>query len=163
MIRVLVFDGAKAEKFFEMLYHGLVMRFHGQPSAQREKGFEDLRKEADALTALQSISVERGDDKLPTGDGDRKLQADRPAIVLLKQPVHALLKAYVEAASWKPGAAIDAVAASDFLSAAKEREDDWTAAREIAELAKQAAAVSAPLKLVEPAKVTSEAQTPAGE
>jgi hypothetical protein len=125
MRRVLAFDdNAESRRRFSLLYEALLIggfvASQDRPGVER-KGFESVRREAKILRKFKAISEDNPDDKLGTGEPNRRLVAPGGEI-LLEQPEHDLMKKYAETCHWKVSQADDVIdAVDDFLGAAPQR------------------------------------------
>lgn len=112
MTRVLVFDGPRAAKRFELLRVALFAAGDGKGERTREI----VRAEARLLDALDTVSTATPD----AGDPDaRTLIAGAAPTVAISQPDCDRLTQYVDTTPWTPRTARDAVDLQDWLSAAE--------------------------------------------
>lgn len=111
MKRVLVFDGEKGPKRFELLRTALLSGGDGKGERTREV----IRKEARLLTALDSISSSTNNDALPD---ERKLNDDSGPVTVTQEDFD-LLSQYADRTPWLPRAAREAVDLQDWLSSAE--------------------------------------------
>jgi hypothetical protein len=112
MTRVLVFDGPKAAKRFEMLRLAVVNGGDGKG----DRSPVTIRKEARLMDTLDSVSQNGG----PDPDVRRLLAEDLMAI--FAQEDFELLQQYAEKTPWTPRASRDAVDLWDWLSASEKRD-----------------------------------------
>ena len=115
MTRVLVFEGAKAAKRFELCRTAILSAGNGSGGRTRET----IRKEARLLDALDSIS--EPSEPIPQDPDARSLKVGTSTLTLT-QDDHALLTLYLDTTPWTPRVSRDVVDAQDWLSAAEKVE-----------------------------------------
>ena len=114
MTRVLVFDGERGAKRFQLAWTAL---FSGDGKGERSAAI--IRREARLQTAFDAISEPVT--VTAQGEPDRALVSGG-ATILLAQEDFDLLQQYTEKTPWLPRASRDVVDLWDFLSAAEKRE-----------------------------------------
>lgn len=116
MTRVLVFDGPKATKRFELLWAALMAAGDGKG----ERTPVIIRKEARLQDTFEAISVPSG----VVGDGqpEARTLSTPTAQVALTQEDFDLLQQYTEKTPWIPRISRDVVDLFDFLSACPKEE-----------------------------------------
>jgi hypothetical protein len=116
MTRVLIFDGPKATKRFELLWAALLAAGDGKG----ERTPSVIRKEARLQDAFEAISVSTG---VPVdGNPEPRTLRDPTARVALAQEDFDLLQQYTEKTPWIPRISRDVVDLFDFLSACPKEE-----------------------------------------
>jgi hypothetical protein len=112
MKRVLVFDGPKAAKRFDLCMTAIMMAGDGKGTRDRET----IRKEARLLDAFDSISVCPD----PAVDaGTRILKEPGPLTITLRADDHSLLTHYLDTTQWTPKASREACDVQDWADAAE--------------------------------------------
>lgn len=114
MTRILVFEGERASKRFDMLHLALLSAGNGKGERTREV----YRREARLLDALDTVS-----DSLPNPTSpDARVLKSQGGTVELEQADFALLSSYVDTAQWAPRVSRDACDLMDWLSASAQQE-----------------------------------------
>lgn len=111
MTRVLVFDGPRAAKRFELCRLALLSAGDGKGDRTRET----VRKEARLLDALDSVSVR--DMSKPADQDVRVVTPD--SRLTLSQDDYLLLTQYLETTPWLPRWSREVVDVQDWVSAAE--------------------------------------------
>lgn len=122
MTRILVFDGDRAEKRFELIRTAILLAGDGKGERTRVI----IRKEARLLDALDKISdfapLLADPEKRVLADPDRRVLKPEGGTLEITQEDFELLQKYVDETPWLPHAARAAVDVQDWVSAA-ERKD----------------------------------------
>ena len=119
MTRVLIFDGPKATKRFELLRAALMNAGDGKG----DRGPSTIRKEARLQDMLDEISEAYNGNGNGTGqDPDARVLRDGSHTLTLQQEDFDLLSQYADKTQWAPRAARAAVDLWDWLSAAERRD-----------------------------------------
>ena len=117
MTRVLVFEGPKAAKRFELLRAALLNAGDGKG----ERSPSTIRKEARLQDLLDEISVE-GTANGNGQDPDPRVLREGEHTMTLSQEDFDLLSQYADKTAWSPRAARAVVDLWDWLSAAERRD-----------------------------------------
>jgi hypothetical protein len=113
MTRVLVFDGVKAAKRFELCRIAVLAGGDGKGERTRDV----IRKEARLLDALDAVST-----PAPTPEDPAARAVVIPQTVSISQDDYQLLEKYLDTCPWLPRTARDAVDVQDWISAAEKIE-----------------------------------------
>lgn len=114
MKRILVFDGSKGARRFELCRIAIFSAWEGKPPSSRTR--EVIRAEARLLDALDTISVATPTDK----DEDvRMLNNELSPSITVSQSDFDLLSRCADTVPWLPKLAREAVDLQDWLSSAE--------------------------------------------
>ena len=116
MKRVVVFEGEKAAKRFELCRIAIL----GAGDAKGPRNRETIRREARLLDAFDAVSA--ADPKADEKDPDARVLKPEGGSVTISQEDHVLLATYLDTTPWMPRIARAVVDAQDWLSAAEKVE-----------------------------------------